>query len=68
MMAYLQIKSRKLVSLRIIKALLKTRKSLDSNDIVTKLCDFIKPILEDENKGESIDEQHIDPVILIIKL
>jgi vacuolar protein sorting-associated protein 35 len=62
MMDYLQIKSRKLVAVRIIKALLRTRKALDSVEIVTKLCDFIRPILEDLNKDESVDDKHIDPV------
>lgn len=35
------------MSLRIVKAVLKARKILDSQDIVEKLLDFIRPLLVD---------------------
>jgi hypothetical protein len=55
LMSYLNFGFRKTVSLRIVKAVIKSKKRLDSKDVVTKLIEFITPLLldgKDTEEGE----------------
>jgi hypothetical protein len=57
-MDYLDFSSRKNLGLKIIESLVNgtSKEKLDTEEKVTKLLAFIKPLLEDSNENENEDD------------
>ncbi len=52
LMQYMAFSSRRTVSLKIVNAVLKSRKQLDSEEVIDQLISFIQPLLEGESEEE----------------
>jgi len=48
LMQYMKFSNRRVVALRIVKAVIKDKKTLDSQKTVMQLLDFIQPLLQDD--------------------
>lgn len=52
LLKYMAFSSRRTVSLRIVKAVFKAKRKLDSLEIVNQLLSFIEPLLKDDEESE----------------
>jgi vacuolar protein sorting-associated protein 35 len=52
LLKYMAFSSRRTVSLRIVKAVFKSKRKLDNLEIVNQLLSFIEPLLKDDEEGE----------------
>lgn len=58
LLKYMAYNGRRTVSLRIVKALFKSKRKLDSMDILTQLLSFIEPLLKDDENAEEEPEAY----------
>lgn len=53
LLKYMAFGSRRTVSLRIVKAVFKSKRKLDNIDLINQLLSFIEPLLRDDENGEN---------------
>jgi vacuolar protein sorting-associated protein 35 len=53
LLKYMAFGSRRTVSLRIVKAVFKSKRKLDNIDLVNQLLSFIEPLLRDDENGDN---------------
>jgi vacuolar protein sorting-associated protein 35 len=58
LLKYMAYSGRRTVSLRIVKALFKSRMRLDNMDILTQLLSFVEPLLKDDENNEEETEAY----------
>jgi len=58
LLKYMAYSGRRTVSLRIVKAVFKSKKKLDSPDIINQLLSFIDPLLKDDEENEEEVESY----------
>jgi hypothetical protein len=58
LLKYMAYNGRRTVSLRIVKALFKSKMRLDNMEIMTQLLSFVEPLLKDDEENDEISEAY----------